>query len=412
MEAELRAAKEYAEETSAIKSEFVANMSHDIKTPLAGIIGISEILTRRLQGENLELTQTLLLSSRQLLSFFNNCLEIFKLENSVIALEVVPFDIKRVLNEIYELFLPAALNKKLDLNVLYLGYIPDSLIGSRASFYRVLLNLIGNAIKFTHSGSVTIQVSIATYIYPSDANAKLTLVVQDTGIGISENNLNMIFNQFTRLSPSHEGIYEGSGIGLYVVQKTVSTLGGEVHVNSMEGVGSKFTVELPIIIPPPEEIKIPTSAAQGDTPVNDTQLVEPKKSEPIKKSSALKILLVEDNFIILRVQTLLLTSLGYEVEQAENGEKALEIFEPGKYDLILMDLGLPGIQGNAATKLIRKMEQGSSYRVPIIALTAHIAEEDAPQCINAGMDKIVNKPLSQKQVKEIIETLVVAPKKK
>ena len=216
MEYELKTAKERAEKANAMKSEFVANMSHDIKTPLTGIIGICEILTHRLQEENLDFANILLKSSRQLLNFFNTCLEIYKLENSSILLAEAPFNLKEVLNELHELFQPIALNKKLEFTLYYLTPIPEKLIGNRASIYRVLLNLIGNAVKFTLNGSVTIRASLE--------NSQLRLIVEDTGIGIAEQNLSTIFERFTRLTPSYKGTYEGSGIGLYIVERSVTSM--------------------------------------------------------------------------------------------------------------------------------------------------------------------------------------------
>lgn len=207
MEKELKIAKERAEKASAIKSEFVANMSHDIKTPLAGIIGISELLTHRLESENLEFAHILLLSSKQLLSFFNNCLEVFKMESSDISLTSATFSLKSMLNELYELFKPIVLNKKLVFHIHYLDFIPDYLTGNRASIYRVMLNLIGNAVKFTHNGSISIIASLRQH--SNSNNATLILAVEDTGIGIAESNLKIIFERFTRLTPSYVPLLGG-----------------------------------------------------------------------------------------------------------------------------------------------------------------------------------------------------------
>lgn len=391
MEKELKIAKERAEKASAVKSEFVANMSHDIKTPLAGIIGISEILSHRLEGENLELSEILLMSSKQLLNFFNNCLEIFKLENSEITLALEPFNIKEVIHELYELFQPITLNKKLALSVHIPDEMPETLIGNRASIYRVLLNLIGNAVKFTLQGSVSIHVKLDAYKFSPDANAKLTLSVKDTGIGIAESNLKTIFERFTRLTPSYKGTYEGSGIGLYIVERSVSTMGGDIRVISEEGKGSEFIVEIPIQALKQKKLDASSISSQQAVATHID-----------KNTSPVKVLLIEDNPIILRIQTMLLNEMNCRVDPAESAEIALKLFKPGKYDLVLMDLGLPGIQGDAAAKLFREAEKNTLYSIPIIALTAHTTDEINQQCFEAGINKIISKPLSYDQSKEII----------
>jgi two-component system aerobic respiration control sensor histidine kinase ArcB len=392
MESELKLAKERAEKASAIKSEFVANMSHDIKTPLAGIIGISELLTHRLEGENLELSQILLMSSKQLLSFFNNCLEVFKMEGSDLSLTSATFSLKTMLNELYELFKPIVLKKKLAFHIHYLDFIPDYLIGNRASIYRVLLNLIGNAVKFTHNGSISIIVSFMQF--PNSNDAKLILAVEDTGIGIAESNLKVIFERFTRLTPSYKGTYEGSGIGLYIVQKSVIAMGGEIEVNSLLGKGSQFIVQLPLQVP--ETTKAPQPIKKKDL----------SKVNLNKHSPQLNVLLIEDNPIIQRIQSSLLVSLNCEVEVAESGEKALEKFMPGKYDLVFVDIGLPEMQGDTAAKMMRDMEQGTHHYVSIIALTAHTTDEIVNQCLEAGIDKVINKPMSHEQAQQIIELFI------
>ena len=400
MEKELKIAKEQAEKASAVKSEFVANMSHDIKTPLAGIVGISEILTRRLHGEDLELSQIQLMSSRQLLSFFNNCLEVFKMETSDINLISTTFSLKNMLNELVELFKPAVLNKKLIFQIHYLDSIPDYLIGNRASIYRVLLNLIGNAVKFTHNGSIGIIVSFCRQS-SSEKDAKLTLVVEDTGIGIAESNLKVIFERFTRLTPSYKGTYEGSGIGLYIVQKSVLAMGGEIQVNSILGKGSQFIIQLPIQIPQSLELESEIISAHSEEVTPQSINHQQTSQLPMPK-----ILLIEDNVMIQRIQSSLLTSLNCKVDLAESGEVALEKFKPGKYDLIFMDIGLPEMQGDAAARMIRNKEQGTHHYVPIIALTAHTTDEIIKVCLEAGVDKVINKPMSFEQAKEIIELLV------
>ncbi len=398
-QAELKKAKEQAEAASLAKSEFIANMSHDVKTPLTGIIGIAELLTDQLKDENHEFVQILLMSGRQLLNFFDNCLEIFKMENNDIALVAERFNLKTVLDEIYDLYQPAINTKNLSFNIYYDQPIPDYLIGSRSGLYRVLLNLVGNAVKFTHEGSVTMTVTYSKKSATREAIIKLT--VEDTGIGIPRDKQKIIFDHFTRLIPSYKGTYEGSGIGLYIVQKFMKMMQGEIYVKSEEGKGSQFTILLPLTIPLLSEQEYEEIAPQ--IPFYQKKSDQEKKKTPIKKNGPVKILLVEDNVTVQRIQNFLLSSMNCDVDTVNSGEKALEIFKPGKYDLIFMDIGLPGIQGDVVSRHIRMEEEGHNVHVPIIALTAHTTDDIDNRCNTAGIEDVFSKPLSREQVKEIIE---------
>lgn len=387
MEEDLKVAKERAEIASQQKSEFVANMSHDIKTPLAGIIGIAELLTYRLNRKELEFAKTLLSSSRQLLNFFDNCLEVFKLDYSNTILDTEYFDLQELIHEIYSLYQPAALAKHLDFHIEYPVRIPQMFIGNRTSIYRILLNLVGNAIKFTEAGFVKVIVDLEQ---SSQDNHKLILIVEDSGIGIPKNKQDIIFERFTRLTPSYKGKYDGNGIGLYIVDKSIKLLSGSITLTSDEGSGSKFTVCLPIELPESSKI-VPIKQSTASTTLKFKSGREPK------------ILLVEDNNVVQKIQCSLLNPIGCHIDAIDSGEKALELFEPGKYDLIFMDIGLPGIQGDIATKFIRKMESGTGTRTPIIALTAHSTEESSKLYLSSGIDDIITKPLSYDQAIRVFD---------
>lgn len=396
---ELKEAKEQAEAASQAKSEFLENMSHDVKTPLAGIIGTSELLSYRLEGDNRELAETLLLSGRQLFTFIENCLEVAKLENRNIPLPPEHFQFRAVLEEIAQLFLPAVKTKGLSFTVDYDDNIPDYLLGSRAGTYRVLLNLVGNAVKFTSSGHISIRAKLNKR--PNDREAIVTLTVEDTGIGIPKDKQKKIFERFSRLTPSYKGTFEGSGIGLYIVQKFVNSMHGEIYIESEEGKGSQFKVVIPYMIPLlNNEENIDTTHStifryesnKRDIPANDM----------LNNESAKLVLLVEDNLIAQRMESTLLESINCQVDIVDSGENAIKSCETNHYDIIFLDIGLPGMQGDEVAKALRKLEGDSHQHTPIIALTAHVSDDAREKYLESGMNDVYSKPLSREQAIHIL----------
>lgn len=394
MEKELQLAKEQAEAANQAKSELIANMSHDVKTPLSGIIGLAELLTYHLKDkQNLAFASAILSSGRELLKFFDSCLEVFKLEGSDIMMASEKFNLTEMLEQIHELYLPALTAKNLSLHINYLNPLPDIFIGSAAGLYRVLLNLVGNAVKFTPQGGISIQVDSE-----NGDNNKVTikLVIQDSGIGISNDKLATIFDRFTRLTPSYKGTYEGSGIGLYIVQRYIKSMNGDIQVKSEEGRGSQFIVTLPF----------QAEAAPATMPSKEINIKQQTSLRLPKEP--LNVLLVEDNLAAQLIESSFLTARNCNVQIADCGEKALELFEPGKYHMIIMDIGLPGMQGDTVAKLIRKMESGHSSRTDIFALTAHTSPDINKQYCSAGIDQVFSKPLSREQAGSMIDRYLLS----
>lgn len=389
-QAALKTAKEQAEAISEAKSEFVANMSHDVKTPLSGIIGLAELLTYHLKGEQLHLAQILMDSGKQLLSFFDNCLDVFKLDNPNLTFVPESFQLSSVIKKIIDLFQPAIDAKGLEINTHLSSSIPPFLYGNQTGLFRIILNLISNAVKFTPQGSISIYGNTMRTTSANMIMLKITII--DTGIGIARDKQKIIFERFTRLTPSYKGIYEGNGIGLSIIQKLVKIMGGKIKLKSEINQGSKFTLYLPF-----ELTHTLTGIKSAQTA--KTKL-SPKKNN--KSAKPIKILIVEDNLTAQWMQSSLLSSLNCQVDLVDSGEKALEIFEPKKYDLIFMDIGLPGLQGDAVAKLIRRIEYNTGHHIPIIAQTAHITEQRSQQYLAAGIDSIYSKPLSREQAQEII----------
>lgn len=407
MEEDLKVAKEKAEEANRSKTEFITNLSHDVKTPLAGIIGIAELLTYRLNAEELDFSKILLVSSRQLLTFFDNCLEAFKLENSNAKLLNEHFNLKTTIDEICDIFTPTTINRGLYLKVDYADSVPENITGSRTGIYRIILNLVSNAVKFTPSGGVTIRVR--------QIENMLQITVEDTGIGIPGNKQEAIFERFTRLTPSYRGKYDGNGIGLYIVHKFVTSMHGTIDVISEPDEGSQFIVTLPlqeqILVPiPGANTKINNNARALAATEKPLQVVSTQTNETQPVHDSIKILLVEDNQIVQRIQASLLSSLGCKIDFAETGEQALDAFQPGKYDLIFMDIGLPDMQGDLIAKLIRKLERNNDHRVPIIALTAHVSENASTAHTACGINDTLQKPLSREQAKQILEKYALKTK--
>ena len=355
---ELRVARDKAEALSKAKSEFILNMSHDVKTPLSGIIGLAEILTYQLKEKELtDFAQMILDSGNQLLIFFDNCLEMTKLEGTNLIQAKEYFNLRNLVNELTDLFQPAIQSKNLDYYVNFDENIPGGLIGSRAGLYRILMNLIGNAVKFTKSGSVSITIQVGKKTTRKKMIIKIS--IEDTGIGIPEDKQKIIFERFTRLTPSYKGIYEGSGIGLYIVQRFIHSMGGEIYLQSEEGKGSRFTIILPLEVPllsaqEYQEGKLLSTSEykrkQSDAakPSLKKEHLEPEIknfTNEEKPSDKRRVLLIEDNPIAQRLAGRLLSSLYCEVEIAETGKKALDLYRSGKFDFILVDIGLPDIPG-------------------------------------------------------------------
>jgi two-component system aerobic respiration control sensor histidine kinase ArcB len=398
-QAALEVAKEKAELASQAKSEFMANMSHDIKTPLAGIIGISELLTHRLSDENKKLAETLMSSGKQLLNFLDNCLEIAKTDNNSNPIFAThDFSLKFLVKEISELFRPAIQAKDLAFNVSMNDSMPSFITGCRESIYRVLLNLIGNAIKFTTEGSVSLNINVTTKNEPlANKNAELQISIKDTGIGIAKKDQAIIFERFTRLTSSYKGIYEGSGIGLYIVQSFVDKMGGSIHLDSSLGEGCEFTITIPVGIPVQHDNIVTSNKNEPSL-----KLRNPKIDKNKSHRTQAKVLLVEDNLIAQQMGNYLLSSLNCQVDIAESGERALEMFEPGKFDFIIMDIGLPAMQGDAAARMIREKESNTNYHVPIFALTAHLSSETKDRYLASGINEVFSKPLLFDQAKELV----------
>ncbi len=412
MEKELLKAKNIAESANRTKTEFLANMSHDVKTPMTGVVTVADLMMHKPSWCTPEKAEIIHSSGLQILNFFNSCLELSKLEMAEWSSAEEAFSLKTLLEEIYALFLPRAQSKSLNFNIDYDKALPQTLFGHRGSVYRVILNLMGNALKFTETGEVQLRAFLVEAL--NEKNIHVGIEVKDTGIGIPEDQQEIIFEKLRRLTPSYEGKIEGSGIGLYIVDQYVKRMDGSINVESSVGKGSTFTVVLPMTIASNlffsenKKEKVFTSEDNIFSHVTPT-ITAPTNfggssiDEKTFAEDTPRILLVEDSDIIQMVTKTLLNDTGFQVDIASSGEEAVQMFLPGKYGLIYMDIGLPVMNGYETTQAIRAKEKTdpSHIQTPIIALTGHGAVDVQTFCGQAGMQGVLSKPLTREQAENV-----------
>ena len=379
-----------AEEANLAKSEFLANMSHELRTPMNAIIGIANIFDRdpQLTDKQRQFIATLRLSSNSLLTLINDLLDIAKIESSEMQIELRPFNLGDVLEEVRSIMNVRAVEKDLSLNLKSPARAQMNYVGDVARIRQVMLNLVSNALKFTDEGFVNVLVK------PDGEGVRIDVV--DSGIGMTTDQLERIFDKFAQADETISRRFGGTGLGLAIVKNLVTLMGGQISVQSQEGMGSKFCIFLPLQ-------KIEHIAENDDDPrfrvIDRTTASRPAVAQTHRK----RVLLVEDYEGNVIVALTLLQESGYEVVVASNGKEAIAKLESAPFDIVLMDVQMPVMDGLTATAVIRKMQdEGKMQDVRIIGMTAHALTGDRQKCLDAGMDDYMSKPFDPERLEALL----------
>ncbi len=373
------------------KAEFLANMSHEIRTPMNAVIGMTELLQdSSLSIEQKEYVETIRTSGESLLSLINDILDFSKIESGHLEFEHLPFCLRTCLKSALDINMQAAFKKDLRMQLIVSEEVPSHIVGDHIRLRQILINLIANAVKFTSEGEVVISAGLTR---SNAAKPELLVSVRDTGIGIPEERINRLFQAFTQVDASTNRKYGGTGLGLAICSRLVTLMGGKIWVESKFGHGSDFQFRIPLDIPP---------ASFTPDPCDDG--ISPVKAEKINVDQ-LRILVAEDNPVNQRVVTLLLKKIGHTCTIASDGLEALDLLLQHPYDILFLDIQMPKLDGMETAQRIRD-NYSPETRPWIIAMTAHAMEGDREDCLAAGMDDYISKPITSQSLQAVLDRAI------
>ena len=392
-EAELEKAAEQAKNANEAKTRFLFNMSHDIRTPMNAIVGFSGLLEKNLKNERKakEYLEKIQSSSNLLLRIINQVLEMARIESGTAVLQLKAEDMDALFHRVNIVFEEDVRKKNLQYHAV-LDVRHHYVVCDQTKLQEIMINIISNAIKYTPEGH-SIYVEVHEAVSENPSKIRYIFSCEDTGIGMSEEYLPHIYEEFSREHSTTENKVPGTGLGLPIIKSMIELMGGSIQVESRQGIGTKFTIDLSFDIALKEEVY-----GSEDT-------VESSAIHTIKGK---RILLVEDNELNAEIAKTVLEDVGALITRAENGQQALELFKEkpaGTFDVILMDLMMPVMDGYTATRKIRELERSDAKTVPIIAMTANAFQEDAEKCIAVGMNAHLAKPLDIEKMKKTIKSI-------